>query len=185
MGTATQRSASADLTTDFPEMNPEDPSIDDWHHRREDLQGDRPPGLIDLNRYPIAAGNAGIATFLQRPVALTPAGLRAAEVDVAILGAGTDMGFGMRGAQFGPRATRANDMYLPSVEIGLSHQHTRSDALQDLAIPDYEDAAVDPLSTYRSMESVREVVREIAETGAIPRSTSSTPTPPTTARADD
>ena len=28
---------------DFPDMNPDDPTIDVWRTPREDLQGDRPP----------------------------------------------------------------------------------------------------------------------------------------------
>ena len=59
-----------------------------------------PPGLIDLHRYPVALSSHGIATFLQRPVGLTPADLRAAEVDVAMVGAGMDFSGGMRGAAF-------------------------------------------------------------------------------------
>jgi agmatinase len=43
-------------------------------------------------------------------VALTPADLRAANVDVAMLGAGLDFSAGMRGAGFGPRALRSHDI---------------------------------------------------------------------------
>ncbi len=77
-----------ELSTDFPELNPDDPTVEVWRTPVEDLQGDRPPGLINVNRYPFALSSHGIATFLQRPIALTPADLRAAEVEVAILGAG-------------------------------------------------------------------------------------------------
>ena len=126
----------AEPDTDFPSFNPDDPTVDLWRTPREDLQGDRPPGLIDLNRYPFGLASHGIATFLQRPVALTPADLRAAEVDVAMVGAGIDLSFGMRGAAFGPRALRSHDMYLPTVASGFPHQHTRVDALADLVIAD-------------------------------------------------
>ena len=85
--------------TDFPELNPDDPSKDAWSTPKRDLQGDRPPGLIDLQRYPISTQAGGIATFLQRPIALTPADLKAAEVDVAMVGAGLDFSTGMRGAK--------------------------------------------------------------------------------------
>jgi len=37
--------------TAFPEHNPDDPTRDLWYQPRADLQGDRPPGLIDLSRY--------------------------------------------------------------------------------------------------------------------------------------
>lgn len=158
----------AEPETDFPHLNPDDPTIDLWRTPREDLQGDRPPGLINLNRYPFALSSHGIATFLQRPVALTPADLQAAEVDVALVGAGLDLSIGMRGTGHGPRALRSHDMYLPTLPSGLPHQHTRVDALGDLVIADYGDAAIDPDSAHRSIEPVRSVVREIAETGTLP-----------------
>ncbi len=158
----------SELPTDFPELNPDDPTIDVWRTPVEDLQGDWPPGLINVNRYPFALASHGIGTFLSRPIGLTPADLRAAEVDVAILGAGLDFSAGMRGAGYGPRALRANDMYLPNVASGLQHAHTRVDALEELVICDYGDAAVDFESTHRSIEPVRGLVREVAETGTIP-----------------
>lgn len=154
--------------TDFPSLNPDDPTVDAWRVPKDDLQGDRPPGLIDLQRYPFGLSSHGIATFLQRPVALTPADLQAAEVDVAIVGAGLDLSFGMRGAGHGPRALRSHDMYLPSVESGLPHQHTRVDAFAELVIADYGDAGIDPDSAHRSIEPVRSIVREIAEAGSKP-----------------
>jgi agmatinase len=131
----------SELPTDLPELNPDDPTIDVWRTPVEDLQGDWPPGLINVNRYPFALASHGIGTFLSRPIGLTPADLRAAEVDVAILGAGLDFSAGMRGAGYGPRALRANDMYLPNVASGLQHAHTRVDALEELVICDYGDAA--------------------------------------------
>lgn len=64
-------------STDFPRLNPDDPMIDMWRTPGEDLQGDRPPGENNLHRYPMALASHGIATFLQRPVAQTPADLKA------------------------------------------------------------------------------------------------------------
>ena len=46
----------AELETDFPHLNPDDPTKDIWRIPKEDLQGDRPPGLIDLQRYPLGLG---------------------------------------------------------------------------------------------------------------------------------
>ena len=158
----------SDIPTDFPELNLDDPTIDLWRTPVENLQGDRPPGLININRYPFALASHGIATFLSRPVALTPADLQAAGVEVAMLGAGMDFSGGMRGAGYGPRALRAFDMYLPNVSVGLPHAHTRVDALGELVICDYGDAAVDFESAYRSIEPVRGLVREVAETGTMP-----------------
>ncbi len=158
----------AELETDFPELNPDDPTIDAWRTPIPNLQGDRSPGLIQLNRYPFGLSSHGIATFLHRPVALTPADLRAASVDVAMVGAGLDHSLGMRGTGYGPRALRSHDVYLPNVPAGLVLGHTRVDALEELVICDYGDAAVDPESNHRSMEPIRAVVREIGETGALP-----------------
>ncbi len=59
-------------------------------------------------------------------------------------------------------------MYLPSVTSGLPHAHTQVDALQELVIADYGDAAVDFESTHRSVEPVRGIVREITESGTMP-----------------
>ena len=157
-----------DPQTDFPSLNPDDPTYDLWRTPKKNLQGDRTPGLIDLHRYPIGLSSSGIATFLQRPAALTPADLKAADVDVAIVGAPLDFSGGMRGATFGPRALRSYDMYLPTVAAGLPHSHVMVDALKELVIADYGDAAVDFESVHRSIEPVRSLVREIAEAGSKP-----------------
>jgi agmatinase len=157
----------AEPAADFPELNPDDPTSDAWRTPIPNLQGDRPPGLIHLNRYPFALASTGIATFLQSPVALTQADLRAANVDVAMIGAGLDFSAGMRGAAHGPRALRGSD-HLPNVGGGLPHAHVRADLVNDLVICDYGDAPVDFESTHRSIEPVRAMVREIAETGTMP-----------------
>ena len=153
---------------DFPELNPEDPTFDAWRTPIPNLQGDRPPGLINLNRFPLGLASHGIPTFFNRPVGLTQADLRAANVDIAIVGAGLDFSGGMRGASYGPRAMRTSEPYLPNVPAGLPHAHTRVDAFKELVICDYGDAAIDFESTHRSIEPVRTIVREIAETGTIP-----------------
>jgi formimidoylglutamase len=154
--------------SDGEDIDRSDPTFDAWRTPRADLQDGREPGLIHLNRYPLGLGASGIATFLGRPVALTPADLRAADVDIAILGAGLDMSGGMRGAAYGPRALRANDIYLPNVASGLPHVHTMVDAMAELTVVDYGDAAIDFESTERTIEPVRGLVREVAETGAMP-----------------
>jgi hypothetical protein len=59
----------AEHETDFPELNPDDPTRDMWRTPKPNLQSGRTPGLIDLHRYPLATSSTGIATFLQRPVA--------------------------------------------------------------------------------------------------------------------
>lgn len=116
--------------SDGEEIDRSDPTFDLWRTPRPDLQAGREPGLIHLDRYPLGLGASGIPTFLGRPVALTSADLRAAEVDIAILGAGLDMSGGMRGAAYGPRALRAHDIYLPNVASGLPHAHTMVDGME-------------------------------------------------------
>jgi glucan biosynthesis protein C len=73
----------AELETDFPELNRDDPTREIWPTPIPSRQAGRPPGLIHLNRYPMGLSSPGIASLLQRPVTLTPADLQAANVDVA------------------------------------------------------------------------------------------------------
>ena len=121
----------------------------------------RDAGPIDLGRY-IGGRRGAFATFAGAPVAMTPADLKAGKVDVAIVGAPLDMGSGWRNAIDGPRALRmtggagGNDMY-SMINPG-----------SQLEIVDYGDIAIDQNSTERSVAHVREMVREIAQTGAIP-----------------
>ena len=64
----------------------------------------------------------------------------------------------------GPRGIRAASTILAwERPYGM-----RRDPLEDLAIVDYGDVAVDNNSTERSMQHVRDKVREIASTGAVP-----------------
>ena len=72
--------------------------------RRDDLKEGRDPGPINIQRYPGGMTPQGIPSFFRLPVAMTPDDLRAGQVEVAILGAYTDMGFGSRGAVFGPQS---------------------------------------------------------------------------------
>jgi agmatinase len=132
-----------------------------WKVKRPQIMNPkREPGPINVDRY--MRGRGGIPTFANAPIALTPEDLKAGKVDVAFVGAPLDMGSGYRGAAGGPLALRSmsgisgNDMYSmvnPSTELN---------------IVDYGDIAVDNMSTERSMGHIREMVAEIAATGAIP-----------------
>ena len=113
-------------------------------------------------------GWTGTPTFFMLPVALTPEDLTAGEVDVAIMGAPLDTGSGMRGAAFGPKTLRGSDKYLGWGSWSDPHLHVMVDWMQDLTVVDYGDAPIDNLSAERSMAPVRAMVKEIAETGAIP-----------------
>ncbi|MCG8414082.1 MAG: agmatinase family protein, partial [Pseudomonadales bacterium] len=122
----------------------------------------REPGPI----FPGRLRNPGVQSFFQLPIAINQQDLIAGEVDVAILGAEIDMGVGMRGAGEGPNALRSN------LGIGgggsLPHMHTGVAWKQELNAVDYGNAPIDRFSVERSMPTVRAMVREIAETGAIP-----------------
>ena len=144
-------------------LNPDDPSYDLWSQLRD--SGDDParePGPF----YPGRLRNAGVQSFFQLPIAVNQADLIAGEVDVAVLGAEIDMGVGMRGAAEGPNALRSN-LGL-STGGGLPHMHTGVAWKRELNAVDYGNAPIDRFSVERSMPAVRALVREIAETGAIP-----------------
>ena len=160
-----------DPETDQPSipLNTESPGFNAWKVRRPaEFDTPRSPGPININRYLYAGPKEGIPTFFNLPVALTPADLLAGEVDVAIMGAGLDMGSGFRGAAYGPRALRTAEIY---TGVGMSdpqYMHTMVSEFNELTIVDYGDIAVDSLSTERSLEHIREIVREVASTGTIP-----------------
>ena len=144
-------------------LNPADPSYDLWSQLRDSSNDPaREPGPF----YPGRLRSAGVQSFFQLPIAVNQADLIAGEVDVAILGAEIDMGVGMRGAGEGPNALRS------SLGVGgggsLPHMHTGIAWKQELTAVDYGNAPIDRFSVERSMPMVRALVREIAETGAIP-----------------
>lgn len=145
-------------------LNTSDPTYDLWKTPREDLNKGREPGPINIQRYPGGTGWNGIPSFFRLPIALTPADLKAGDVDVAMLGAYTDMGAGQRGANRGPGALRlSNAEYVPWGEWSLPHMGTMINPLKDITIVDYGDAPVDPFSTSRSNEAIRKMVREITQ----------------------
>ncbi len=144
-------------------MNTQDPSFDLWSQLR-DASND--PGREPGPFYPGRLNSAGVLSFFKLPIALTPEDLEAGEVDVAILGAPIDMGVGMRGAGNGPKSLRESLGVLDGG--GLPHMHTGVAWKQVLTAVDYGDSPIDRFSIERSMPIVREMVREIAATGAIP-----------------
>ena len=142
-------------------MDLADPTIDMWKIRRQDLQEGREPGLINVQRFPFGYGYNGIPTFFRLPIALTPADLEAGDVDVAFIAAYVDMGFGQRGANRGPNALRHSPAeYVTWGAFSMPHMETMINPLTDIIAVDYGDAPNDPLSTERTMEPIREVVRE-------------------------
>jgi agmatinase len=138
-----------------------DPTLNIWKQKRPDLQAGREPGLINVQRYPGGYGFNGIPTFFRLPVALTPADLKAGDVDVAFIGAYVDMGSGSRGANRGPNAIRHSPSeYVSWGSMSMPHMETMINPLKDIIAVDYGDAPNNHLSAERSMEPIREIVRE-------------------------
>ncbi|WP_197276965.1 agmatinase family protein [Sphingomonas profundi] len=148
-----------------PETIPLDtrsPRFNDWHLLRPPgLNPKRQPGPIVLSRY--LRGGGGFSTFNGSPVAFTPQDLIAGKVDVAILGAPLDMGSGWRDARHGPNAMR-----VARIGTGGTDVSSMISPNEVLNIVDYGNVAIDQMSTERSVQEVRRMVREIARTKAIP-----------------
>ncbi len=143
-------------------LNTESARFNAWRlERPRSMDPAREPGPIELGRY---GGHGGPPTFGGLPLALTREDLVAGEVDVAILGAPLNMGSGWRDS--GERATVELRLY--GWPMGDHDQYVQIKANEVLNIVDYGDVAVDNNSTERSMQHVRETVREIASTGAVP-----------------
>ncbi len=142
---------------------------DPWGRMRDfGSEATREPGPIDIQRLQGGLGWTGIPTFFHLPVAFTQEDLIAGSVDVAIMGAPVDMGSGMRGAAFGPKNFRGSDIYSGWGNFSEPHMHVMVDWRKDLRVVDYGDAPVDFLSLENSMPGIRRMVREIADTTAIP-----------------
>ena len=133
-------------------LDPNDPNLEVWRDR--DISGDPPrePGPIEVG---------SVLSFFGLPIARTIEDLVAGEVEVAFMGAPVDMGVGFRGAGEGPNALRSMRRSTGSMETMISWR-------SELTAVDYGNAPIDQFSVERSMEPIRRMVREIAETGAIP-----------------
>jgi len=155
-------------------LEPRDPSRDPLTMRRsvEERQGNRPPGVVNLQQTYGGTAFMGIPTFFKAPVALTPADLKAGKVDIAIMGAAVDMSTGMRGTAYAPGAVRNAEVYAPWGKgelFKLAHPVAGYiDPLQEFNVVDYGDAPIDILSGERSVLPVYEMVKEIVEAGVIP-----------------
>jgi hypothetical protein len=143
-------------------LNVDSPRFNAWRMQRpRSMDPAREAGPISLGRY---GTSGGPPTFGGFPLALTPEDLIAGEVDVAIVGAPLNMGSGWRDS--GAQAT--TDMRVMGRALGGMDQYVQITPGSVLNIVDYGDIAMDNNSTERSMQHVREIVREIVEAGAIP-----------------
>jgi len=140
-----------------------DPSYNIWRELR-DLSEDpaREPGIINIQKYNFGFSYNAMPTFFHLPVAMSPADLKASQVDIAILGAVPDMGTGMRGAAHGPNAVRNSQVY-GGYGARQPHMHTMVDPLEDLVVADFGNAPIDVMSTERSVHAIRSFVRSAAE----------------------
>lgn len=143
-------------------LNTDSPRFNAWRlERPRSMDPEREPGSVALGRY---NGRGGPPTFGGFPLALTPEDLEASEVDIAIVGAPLNMGSGWRDS--GAQAT--TDMRVMGRALGGMDQYIQINPGSVLNIVDYGDIAIDNASTERSMQHIREVVRDIGNTGAIP-----------------
>ncbi len=149
-------------------LDTNDPSYNLWQVLR-DVSKDpkREPGPINIQKYDMGMSFNAMPTFFNLPIALTPDDLRAGKVDVAIIGAVTDMGTGMRGAAHGPNAVRNSQVY-GGYGARQPHLHTMVDPLQDMVSVDYGNAPIDIMSTERSVHAIRAFVRSAAEVESEP-----------------
>lgn len=146
-------------------LNTDSPQFNRWRSMRpRSMDPARDPGAVQLSRYGGYSSAGGPPTFGNFPLALTMEDLVAAKVDVAILGAPLNMGTGWRDS--GKQAT--TDLRKFGPDLRGSDQYALIEPSEELTIVDYGDVAIDNDSTERSMQHVREIVREIAATGAIP-----------------
>lgn len=143
-------------------LDTEDATIDLWKTPRDDLLKGREPGPVNVQRFSGGAGFQGVPTFFKQPIALTPEDLVAGDVDVAIIGAYTDMGGGTRGAAWGPMAFRAVRAPMAWGVMRGDNLHTMINPFEVLNIVDYGDAPNDLQSIHRTMVGVREFVAETA-----------------------
>ena len=121
---------------------------------------DREPGPFSVSRYLFPT--SGVPTFGGANVAVWPEDLVAGNVDVAIVGIPNNMSSGRRDSAQGPGEMRAlNTIATPDVQSLVN-------PLESLAVVDYGNFSIDPLSTERTIAHVTGMVAETAGTGAIP-----------------
>jgi guanidinobutyrase len=146
---------------DIP-MNPAATGFNSWKIVRPEALRDRrrAAGPFSVSRYLQQRG--GVPTFAGALVAITPEDLVAGKVDVAIAGIPQSMSSGARDARNGPRALRAMG------GIADRNVHTLVDPAAVLNIVDYGDFAVDRMSIEVSLDHIRQMVYDLAKTGAVP-----------------
>jgi agmatinase len=164
----------------WPHLDPDDPDViklrddpnrDMWREKRDYSKDGRSPGPVSLSRYEAQMENVGIKTFFQQPFAWTQEDLIAGKVDIAFFGAPTGVLPHSHGSVWAPaevRYTRDYGTYGASLPLGWVEYETLIDPFTILKAVDYGDAGMDPYSNSRTLEEIRTITREVAETGAVP-----------------
>ena len=166
----------------MPHIDPEDPdrpkvtgdkSTNMWRSERDPARNpQRTPGAIDIQRYDIQMEPVGVKTFYQLPLALNQEDLIASEVDIAIFGAPTGALPHSAGNMWAPAEVRYTKDWGgygdPKFPLSWIEYETLLNPFGMLSAVDYGDAGLDPYNQARTLEEIRRITREIAETGAIP-----------------
>lgn len=166
----------------MPHIDPNDPdrprvsgdeSTNMWRSERDPNRNpQRTPGSIDIQRYDIQLEPVGIKTFYQLPVALNQEDLVASEVDIAIFGAPTGALPHSSGSMWAPAEVRYTKDWGgygdPKFPLSWIEYETLINPFAILNAVDYGDVGMDPYNQARTLEEIRRITREIAETGAIP-----------------
>ena len=166
----------------MPHIDPEQPdrmiirqdkATNIWREERPaDRNPERTPGPVDIQRYGVQLEPVGIKTFFHLPVALNPEDLIAGEVDVAIFGAATAALPHSAGNMWAPaeiRYTRDWGAYGdPKFPLSWIEYETLINPFANLNAVDYGDAGINPYNQAHTLEEIRRMTREVAQTGAIP-----------------
>ncbi len=166
----------------MPHIDPKDPdrplvtgdeSTNVWRTLRDPKRNpEREPGPIDIQRYDIQLEAVGIKTFFHLPLALTQEDLVAGDIDVAIFGAPTGVLPHSAGSVWAPAQVRFNRDWGgygdPKFPLSWIEYETLLNPFGIIKAVDYGDAGMDAYSQSRTLEDIRRITREIAETGAIP-----------------
>ncbi len=147
-----------------------DASTDIW--RTEIDRSKILPGQMNVQRYELQLEAVGIKTFFQRPVVMTPEDLVKSKVDVAIMGAPTGALPHSAGNFWAPaeiRHTRDYGAYgAGSFPLSFIEYETLINPMASLNVVDYGDIGTNPYNQAHTLEEIRRVTREVAQTGAIP-----------------
>ncbi len=147
-----------------------DKSTDIW--RTEIDRSKILPGQMNVQRYELQMEPVGIKTFFQRPVVITPEGLKESKVDVAIFGAPTGALPHSAGNVWAPAEIRHTRDYggygSGSFPLSFIEYETLINPMASLNVVDYGDVGLNAYNQAHNLEEIRRVTREVTQTGAIP-----------------